>query len=156
MVGHFNDQLTPDLPQAYQREKLSVLQAITLASIVQREAMVESEQPIIASVFLNRLAAGMKLESDPTVQYALGYDADQKTWWVNPLSTEQLGINSPYNTYVVSGLPPGPICNPSLSALQAVAFPAKTPYYYFRATCDGSGRHNFSKTFAEHLLNACP
>jgi UPF0755 protein len=155
IVGHFNGQLTPDLRQAYQKEKLSVLQAVTLASIVQREAMVESEQPIIASVFLNRLAVGMKLESDPTVQYALGYDTGQKTWWVNPLSTEQLGINSPYNTYVISGLPPGPICNPSLSALQAVAFPAQTPYYYFRAACDGSGRHNFSKTFAEHLQNAC-
>lgn len=156
MLGHFNDQFTPDLRQAYQRQKLSELQAVTLASIVQREAMVESEQPIIASVFLNRLAAGMRLESDPTVQYALGYDANKKTWWVNPLSSDQLGIQSPYNTYTVSGLPPGPICNPSLSALQAVAFPAKTPYYYFRAACDGSGRHNFSKTFAEHLQNACP
>jgi UPF0755 protein len=156
MVGHFNDQLTPELRQAYQREKLSVLQAVTLASIVQREAMVESEQPIIASVFLNRLAAGMKLESDPTVQYALGYDADKKTWWVNPLSLDQLGISSSYNTYVSAGLPPGPICNPSLSALQAVAFPAKTPYYYFRATCDSSGHHNFSKTFSEQLQNACP
>ncbi len=156
MVRNFNDQMTPDLRQAYQRENLTELQAVTLASIVQREAMVESEQPIIASVFLNRLAAGMKLESDPTVQYALGYDGDKKTWWVNPLSTVQLGIQSPYNTYVVSGLPPGPISNPSLATLQAVAFPAKTPYYYFRATCDSSGRHNFSKTFAEHLQNACP
>ena len=156
MLGRFNDQLTPDLRQAYQRENLSVLQAVTLASIVQREAMVESEQPIIASVFLNRLAAGMKLESDPTVQYAQGYDENKKTWWVNPLSTGQLGIKSSYNTYDVSGLPPGPICNPGLSALQAVAFPAKTPYYYFRATCDNSGKHNFSKTFNQHLQNACP
>jgi UPF0755 protein len=156
MVGRFDDQLTPELRQAYQREKLSVLQAVTLASIVQREAMVESEQPIIASVFLNRLAAGMKLESDPTVQYALGYDADKKTWWVNPLSLDQLHLSSSYNTYVTAGLPPGPICNPSLSALQAVAFPAKTPYYYFRATCDSSGHHNFSKTFSEQLQNACP
>jgi UPF0755 protein len=156
MVGHFDDQLTPDLRQAYQREKLSVLQAVTLASIVQREAMVESEQPIIASVFINRLAAGMRLESDPTVQYALGYDDQKKTWWLNPLSTVQLGIQSPYNTYVIAGLPPGPICNPSLSALQAVAYPAKTPYYYFRATCDNSGHHNFSKTLTGQLQNACP
>jgi len=156
MVGHFNNQLTPELRQAYQREKLSVLQAVTLASIVQREAMVESEQPFIASVFLNRLAAGMKLESDPTVQYAIGYNAEKNTWWTNPLSSAQLGIKSPYNTYVISGLPPGPICNPSLSALQAVAYPAKTPYYYFRATCDGSGKHNFSQTFSEQLQNACP
>jgi UPF0755 protein len=98
----------------------------------------------------------MKLDSDPTVQYALGYNPDKKTWWTNPLSLQDLQIDSPYNTYLYMGLPPGPIANPSLTALQAVAFPAQTPYYYFRSACDGSGKHTFAETFEEHLQNECP
>lgn len=127
-----------------------------LASMVQREAMVTEEQPTIASVFLNRLASGMKMESDPTVQYALGYDMLKQTWWKNPLSTNDLQTDSRYNTYRYEGLPPGPISNPGIDALRAVAFPAQTGYYYFRALCDGSGRHAFAVTFEEHLNNACP
>jgi UPF0755 protein len=99
---------------------------------------------------------GIKLDSDPTVQYAVGYDPTQQTWWVNPLSAADLQTDSPFNTYLYSGLPPGPICNPPLSAIQAVAFPAQTPYYFFRARCDGSGRHLFARTYDEHLSNACP
>jgi UPF0755 protein len=98
----------------------------------------------------------MQLESDPTVQYGLGYNSLQQTWWTNPLSTDDLSVNSPYNTYLNAGLPPGPIAEPGLSALQAVAFPAETPYYYFRAKCDGSGKHNFAATLEEQYANACP
>jgi UPF0755 protein len=133
-----------------------MVQAVTLASIVQREAVIQDEMPMIASVFLNRLAVNMKLDSDPTVQYALGYQNGRGGWWTNPLSLADLQIDSPYNTYIYTGLPPGPIANPSLEALQYVAQPAQTPYFYFRAACDGSGRHNFAITFNEHLNNACP
>jgi UPF0755 protein len=129
---------------------------VALASIVERESMETEEQPLIASVFYNRLAQGMKLESDPTVQYAVGYNEAQKTWWTNPLSTADLQHDSPYNTYLFAGLPPGPISSPSLSALQAVAYPAETPYLFFRAQCDGSGRHNFARTYKEHVKNTCP
>jgi UPF0755 protein len=108
----------------------------------------------IASVFYNRMAAGMKLDSDPTVQYALGFNDRKNTWWTNPLTSTD--VDSPYNTYLYPGLPPGPIDNPGLEALQAVANPQSTPYYYFRAACDGSGRHNFARTYQEHLKNACP
>ncbi|HVN54319.1 MAG TPA: endolytic transglycosylase MltG [Anaerolineaceae bacterium] len=153
---NFDLKLTDEIRQGFQRQGLSLYQAVTLASIVQKEAVVPEEQPIIASVFFNRLAKGMKLDSDPTVQYALGYNQKTSTWWTNPLSTVDLAVNSAYNTYQNEGLPPGPICNPSLSALQAVAFPAQTPYYYFRASCDGSGKHEFSQTFEEHLQNSCP
>jgi UPF0755 protein len=118
--------------------------------------MVEEEQPTIASVFYNRLSQGMKLDSDPTVQYALGYNHSAKTWWTNPLSSQDLQINSPYNTYGSSGLPPGPIDSPGLSALNAVAKPDDTPFFYFRARCDGSHKHLFAQTYDEHLLNACP
>lgn len=148
--------LTLDLRAGFARQGLTVYQAVTLASIVQRETMDEQEQPLIASVFLNRLNAGMKLDSDPTVQYALGYDSLGQTWWKNPLSLEDLRVASPFNTYVYTGLPPAPIANPSLSALHAVAFPAETSYYYFRARCDASGLHTFAETFEEHLRNACP
>jgi len=95
------------------------------------------------------------LDSDPTVQYALGYDPVAGTWWRNPLSLVDLQFNSPYNTYLYAGLPPAPIANPSLSALHAVAFPADTLYYFFRAKCDGSRTHEFAETFEEHLENAC-
>jgi UPF0755 protein len=156
LLNHFNAGVTSDLRDAYTAQGLDLFQAVTLASIIQREAVVIDEQPTIASVFINRMNTGMKLESDPTVQYALGYQLLQKTWWKNPLSSADLQFNSSYNTYVVSGLPPGPIANPSLEALQSVAHPAQTGYYYFRAQCDGSGRHAFSVTYAEHLQNGCP
>jgi len=111
---------------------------------------------MIASVFYNRLRASMKLDSDPTVQYALGYNDEKGTWWTNPLSLDDLKANSPFNTYLYPGLPPGPIANPSLEALKAVVFPAESPYFYFRAACDNSGTHVFSVSFEEHVNNACP
>ena len=142
--------------EGFQRQGLDLYQAVTLASIVQREAVVEDEMPLIASVFLNRLNDGMKLDSDPTVQYAIGYDRKGDSWWKNPLSLDDLQVNSPYNTYRQTDLPPGPISNPGLTALSAIAFPAQSSYFYFRSACDGSGRHNFAETFEQHNLNACP
>lgn len=155
LLDKFEEQVTPEIRQGFKRHKLTLLEAIILASMVQREAMLEEEMPMIASVFYNRLASNMKLDSDPTIQYALGYNSKKKTWWTNPLSLEDLQINSPFNTYLYNGLPPGPIANPGINAIRAVAFPAETSYYYFRATCDGSGRHLFAKTFEEHLNNNC-
>jgi UPF0755 protein len=156
LLEDFQAKVDPALREGYQQQGLSLYQAVTLASIVQREAIVEDEMPLIASVFLNRLKTGMKLESDPTVQYALGYQEDSGKWWKSPLSLDDLKFDSPYNTYLYSDVPPGPIANPGLNALKAVAFPAQTPYYYFRAACDGSGKHTFAETFDEHQLNACP
>jgi len=155
-LDNFQAHLTPDLQAGFSRQGLDIYSAVTLASMIQREAMVDDEMPMIASVFFNRMAAGMKLDSDPTVQYALGFNKAQNTWWTNPLSVEDLDIDSPFNTYKYPGLPPGPIDNPGLNALKAVAFPASSPYYYFRAACDGSQRHVFAKTFEEHVANACP
>ncbi|NPV76869.1 MAG: endolytic transglycosylase MltG [Anaerolineae bacterium] len=152
----FQEAMTPDLVRGFGSQGLDVFQAVTLASIVQREAVVSEEQPMIASVFINRLNAGMSLDSDPTVQYSLGYSSEKQTWWKNPLSLDDLRVNSPYNTYLNAGLPPGPICAPSITALTAVAYPAQTPYYYFRAKCDGSGRHSFAVNYQEHINNACP
>ena len=155
ILTEFSDNIDEELINGFERNGLSFYEAVTLASIVEKEAVVDDEKPLIASVFFNRLAEGMRLETDPTVQYSLGYYPEGSTWWKSPLSTMDLGIESPYNTYLVYGLPPTPICNPDFGSLQAVAFPAQTPYLYFRAACDGSGRHNFSITYEEHLNNAC-
>lgn len=153
MLNNFALSLRSDLRSGFARQGLDVYEAVILASIVQREAVVADEQPMIASVFLNRLKVGMRLQTDPTVQYAISYDP---LWWKSPLALADLEVDSPYNTYKVDGLPPAPIASPSLGALQAVAFPAQTPYYYFRARCDGSGLHLFAETFDGHLQNACP
>jgi len=156
LVRNFALRLSRDLQFGFEQQGLTIYQAVTIASIVQREAVQKEESALIASVYLNRLKIGMKLDADPTVQYALGYDFAKGTWWANPLSANDLQFDSPYNTYIYKGYPPSPISNPGLDALQAVAFPAETTYYYFRAKCDGSGYHLFAETFEEHLGNGCP
>jgi UPF0755 protein len=156
ILDNFQANLTPDLVSGLNNQGLDIYSAVTLASIVEREAIVDDEMPLIASVFYNRLAVGMKLDSDPTVQFALGFNQTQGTWWTNPLSLSDLNANSPYNTYIYTGLPPGPIASPGANALKAIAFPESSSYLYFRAACDGSGRHVFAQTFEEHVRNACP
>lgn len=155
LLRNFAAHLTPELRNGFKQQGLTAREAVTLASMVEREAVHEEEQPAIASVYLNRFRIGMKLEADPTVQYAIGYNFLQQTWWTNPLTLLDLQVNSIYNTYKYEGLPPAPIANPGLDALQAVASPAETPYLFFRARCDGSGFHEFSETFDEHLQNGC-
>jgi UPF0755 protein len=155
MLDTFEDKVGDDLRNGFERQGLNLYEAVTLASMVEREAVAESDMPLIASVFYNRIRIGMKLDSDPTVQYAIGYNEKQETWWTNPLSLADLKYNSPYNTYVYTTLPPGPISSPTLPALRAAAFPAQTPYFYFRAGCDNSGKHLFAETFQEHLNNEC-
>lgn len=156
LLRNFGLHLTPDMTNEYQRAGLTVYQAVTLASLVEREAVKDEEKPLIASVYLNRYKINMKLDADPTVQYALGYSILNQSWWTSPLSLIDLQVNSPYNTYINTGLPPTPIANPSMEALRAVAYPAESNYLYFRAKCDRSGFHDFSETFDEHLANGCP
>ncbi|MBK9008189.1 MAG: endolytic transglycosylase MltG [Anaerolineae bacterium] len=155
LLRNFSLKLTSELTHGFEQQGLTVYQAVIVASIVEREAVQDEEKPLIASVYLNRLNIGMKLEADPTVQYALGFDFAAGTWWKNPLSLDDLQFDSPFNTYVYAGLPPAPISNPDLDSLQAVAFPAETPYFFFRAKCDGSGYHSFAETFEEHVANGC-
>ncbi len=133
-------------------------QVLILASIVEREAARDDERPLIASTYLNRLGPTCEnevfgyLAADPTVQYAMGYDPEQQTWWPTvPDVEDYLKVNSPYNTYLYPGLPPGPISNPGLASIKAAIYPAQTTYCYFVAT--GDGGHVFSETGAEHLLN---
>ncbi|NLO75413.1 MAG: endolytic transglycosylase MltG [Clostridia bacterium] len=125
---------------------LTTHELVTLASIVEGECLLDRERPIVASVFLNRLKIGQKLEACATVQYALGKRTAR-------VLIEDTKIESPYNTYVHEGLPPGPIGCPGEASLRAVLEPADTSYYYFVAKKDNSGEHVFSKTFDEHKRN---
>lgn len=127
-------------------------QIVTLAAIVQREAVHPDEHPMIASVYRNRLAMPMRLEADPTVQYPLGAPGN---WWPRITAANYQDVVSPYNTYLNDGLPPGPIANPSVSAIRAAVYPAQSDFYYFRADCRSDGYHDFARTFDEHLANGC-
>ena len=128
--------------------------ALTLASIVEREAVLPEERARIAGVYLNRLAAGMRLEADPTVQYAMGYQPESGQWWKTPVSlAEYSQVDSPYNTYLYPGLPPGPIASPGLESIRAVLYPEEHDFLYFVATPDGDGAHVFARTFQEHQEN---
>lgn len=155
MLDNFDQKVDPSLRQAYGTRGLTVPQAVNLAAIVEREAILAEEQPIIAGVFLNRLGQGIKLDADPTVQYVVGYWAEGDSWWKSPLSADDLQIVSPYNTYQQAGLPPAPIANPGLGALQAVADPDITDYIYFVGGCANipPNSHVFSVTYEEHLAN---
>ncbi|MCO6452911.1 MAG: endolytic transglycosylase MltG [Caldilineales bacterium] len=137
---------------------LSFHQALTLASIVEREAALADERPLIASTYRNRLGEICASEvfgylgADPTAQYAMGYSPDQQTWWPTVETVEDyLKFNSPYNTYLYPGLPPGPIDSPGLSSIVAAIEPAETLYCYFVASTGGA--HVFARTGAEHQLN---
>jgi UPF0755 protein len=154
MLRAFQETIVDALP--FQDQELSLFEAITLASIVEREAVVAEERPLIAAVFLNRLRIGLPLQADPTVQYALTLvpgHVEQFGYWKRDLTLEDLPYDSPYNTYVYPGLPPGPIANPGLDAIRAVVSPAETEFLFFVAKGDDSGEHVFAETLEEHLQN---
>jgi UPF0755 protein len=154
MLDNFAQQVTPDIRDAFSQHGLTLYEGITLASIVEREAVVDAERPVISGVYHNRLRDGWFLSSCPTVQYALGYQAEASTWWKRQLYFEDLEISSTYNTYRNLGLPPGPIASPGLSAISAAAQPAETQYYFFMVDCAKSdGSHLFAVTEDEHLAN---
>ncbi len=151
MLGDYDARVTPEMRQQAADAGLTLYEVMTLASIVEREAVIPEERPLIAGVYLNRLAAGMRLEADPTVQYGKGYDAENATWWPQLTIDDLQQIDSPYNTYTHDGLPPGPICNPGLASIQAVLSPEPSDYLFFVHKGDGS--HAFAVTFEEHLEN---
>ena len=124
---------------------------VTLASLIEREARHAEDRPMVSSVIHNRLNEGMKLDIDATLQYILGYSAEQKRWWREGLTNQDKQLDSPYNTYIVIGLPPGPISNPGLASLQAAINPADTPYFYY--ITDSSGTNRYAETLAGHEEN---
>jgi len=124
----------------------NALATTTLASLVEKETGVPEERAIVAAVYQNRLKQGMKMEADPTTIYS----AMLEGVWRGTIYKSDLQRAHPYNTYAVTGLPPGPIANPGRAALAAALHPAASDFLYFVAKGDGTGRHNFSKTYAEH------
>lgn len=142
MHQEFKKRVEPEFEAADPKPELSLNQVITLASIVQREAVLSQEKPTIAAVYVNRMRIRMRLEADPTVQYAIGE-------WKKGLSAADLHTPSPYNTYMHYGLPPGPICSPDLDSVRAAMHPAKSDAIYFVA--DTTGGHIFSATLEEHI-----
>jgi peptidoglycan lytic transglycosylase G len=150
----FNEKFPPELQQQAMAQGLTLHQVVTLAAIVEREAVAPAERPIIASVYLNRIKEGMLLQADPTTQYAIAVtpeSVEKYGWWKRDLTEDDLKARSPYNTYVVPGLPPGPIASPGAASLRAVAQPAQTDYLYFVAKPDGT--HAFARTLDEHNRN---
>jgi UPF0755 protein len=141
MLDTFGKRVGPEYAQAFAAQGLTLHQGLTLASIVEREVSNAGDRPVVAQVFLKRLKIGMMLGSDVTAQYASDLAGV-------PFNVD---IDSPYNTRRVAGLPPGPICSPGLSSLDAVAHPAATDYLYFLAGKDG--KTHFAKTYQEHQAN---
>jgi UPF0755 protein len=142
MISRFAQVFDDELRARARDLGLTVHQVATLASIIEREAMVDDERPLISGVYHNRLRVGMRLHADPTVLYALGRTG-------GPLLYRDLDVDSPYNTYRYAGLPPGPISNFGRASLLAALYPAETEYFYFVARNDGT--HDFSVTYSEHL-----
>ena len=150
MVEQYKKKIGP-LFKTYKTD-LTEQQVLTVASIVEREAVVHDERPKIAAVYLNRFRIGKRLEADPTVQYALGFNLKENRYWKKGLTYKDLKIKSPYNTYRNAGLPPGPICNPSYESVLGVLNPQPDfDALYFVA--ESGGRHVFSKPFDEHRRN---
>ncbi len=142
MADEMNRYLTPAVKKQIQAQHMSIHDFVTLASIVERESLFDADRPTIAGVFKKRLAHGIPLQSDATISYVLGYAKEDVT-----IGDTQL--QSPYNTYVSKGLPPGPIANPGKKSLDAVLYSENTDYLYFVA--DKEGHNHFSKTYEEHL-----
>jgi UPF0755 protein len=143
MLAEFQKQFQSEWEKIFSQKGWTLHEGLTLASIIERETIVKNELPIVAGVFYNRLSNGWMMQSDATVQYASGN-------WQGRLYFKDLEVNDPYNTFIVEGLPPGPVSNPGRAAIEAVAFPKKHDFYFFVTKKDSSNEHYFTKTFDEH------
>jgi len=144
MVAQFKDVFGPEARRRAAEIGMIPREAVVLASLIEKETRLPEEKPLVSAVFHNRLRVGMKLECDPTVIFALKRDGMYK----GQLRTRDLKYDSPYNTYMVGGLPPGPICNPGRASIEAALFPAAADYIFFVANREGG--HVFSRTLREH------
>jgi len=144
MVDQFRKTFVPRWEERAKEMGMEIRDIVTLASLIEEETSVPEEKPLVSSVFHNRLKLGMKLDCDPTIIYAL----KKKNGYLGRLRNKDLKLNSPYNTYLHNGLPPGPISNPGQESLKAALYPSETDYLYFVSKNDGT--HKFSSTFKEH------
>jgi UPF0755 protein len=151
LLSTFDSRVTVEDRARLAEQGMTLHDAVILASIVEREAVLPEERPVIASVYRNRIELGMKLDADPTVQYALGGPDD---WWPEITADDYVSVESPWNTYLNPGLPPGPIANPGIDSIRAVLASSDTPYLFFMRDCQADdGSHLFAVTQQEHLDN---
>ena len=151
MRGNFDKKVGENIINEINNQGLSLHEGITLASILEREVKHENDRPIVAGIYLKRLRNEWPLQADATVQYALGYSNEESSWWKKGLTIDDLAIDSFYNTYIVTGLPPGPISNPGLGTIKAVANPKDSPYWYYIS--DSGGTLHYAETIEEHEAN---
>jgi UPF0755 protein len=150
----WSDQIPEELRQKAAEQHRTIYEVLTLAALVEREAVASEERPVIAGVYMNRIAQGMYLQADPTVQYAKGFDPVTGRWWAPMEQEEAITVVSPYNTFLNPGLPPGPICNPGVASIRAALEPdVSGGYLFFYAMHDEGGHHAFARTYEEHLAN---
>lgn len=147
----FDQKVTREMREDVKKQGLTFNEALILASIVEREGRTDEDRPIIAGILLKRLKAGWPLQADATIQYALGYEPNEKTWWRKNLASDDKIIRSPFNTYRNPGLPPEPICNPGLASIKSVIYPSESPYWYYLH--DNEGAVHFARTIEEHNEN---
>lgn len=150
-TGAFDKKVTADMRADIRSAGMTLESVVILASIVEREGLTDEDRPVIAGILLNRLEIGWPLQADATLQYALGYQAQEKTWWKKALTDDDKKVKSPYNTYTNPGLPPGPISNPGIASIRAVIYPKKTEYMYYLH--DPTGSVHYAKTLEEHNAN---
>jgi len=159
MLDRFEELVTPSLVERANEQGWSLYEVLTLASVVEREAVHPEEKPQIAAAFRNRIDEGIPLQADATVQFALTLteagpaSIDEFGWWKRELTVDDLQLDSPYNTYVYGGLMPGPIANPDIDSIRAVIQPADVDFVYFVASPECDGRHLFAATLEEHNAN---
>jgi len=150
-ISNFNKKITPEILETVKKEGMTKDELVTIASLVEREGRTNTDRPIIAGILLNRLKRNWPLQVDATLQYALGYQQREKTWWKKELTDEDKKIDSPYNTYLNPGLPRAPIANPGIEAMKAVITPQVTEYMFYLH--DKNGVAYYAKTIEGHLEN---
>jgi UPF0755 protein len=150
-TDNFERKITDQMREDIKKSGLTLDQVITLASIVEREGRTDEDRPVIAGILIKRYKNDWPLQVDATLQFALGYQPSEKTWWKKYLTVDDKKVQSPYNTYTHPGLPPGPIGNPGLASIKAVIYPTETDYWYYLH--DESGGAHYGKTIDEHNAN---
>jgi UPF0755 protein len=151
MLNAFDQAFTPEMRDRADQMNLSIYEVVKIAALIEREAVVDDERPLIADVYLDRFSEGWELEADPTVQYVIG-KRDGK-WWPAPSAKDLENVDSEYNLYKHTGLTPTPICNPRQASMLAVLQPADSPFMFFTARKDDTGRHLFATTAEEQNAN---
>ena len=154
MMTEYNNFWTEERKAKAKELGMTPVQVVTLASIVHKETVKSDERPRVAGVYLNRLKTEMPLQADPTIIFAMRRQSNNLDLVIKRVKGDMLKVNSPYNTYVHTGLPPGPIAMPDISAIDAVLSPEKHDYIYFCASVERFGYHDFTASYSEHMVNA--